>query len=148
MRFEIHGRGVACSSGVISQHAVQLDNMACTCKRWDLSGLPCGHAIAAIYSKGWSTNDFVDEHYTQKKYLMAYEPMINPIAGVDEWELINRPIAPPRFRRLIGRPKMSRNKQPGEEPPQPETTKLPKSYYSQIKCERCGLKGHNQKDMC
>ncbi|XP_062010481.1 uncharacterized protein LOC133726851 [Rosa rugosa] len=30
MRFEIQGRGVACQSGVVSQHSVQLDTMSCT----------------------------------------------------------------------------------------------------------------------
>lgn len=64
MRFEIHGRGVACESGVISQHVVHLDKRSCSCRRWDLCGIPCAHAIAAIYSKGWSPEDFVDEYYT------------------------------------------------------------------------------------
>ncbi|KAL6213925.1 hypothetical protein ACLB2K_013364 [Fragaria x ananassa] len=60
MRFEIHGRGVACASGVVSQHSVQLDMRTCTCKRWNLSVIPCAYAIAAIYSKGWFPDNFVD----------------------------------------------------------------------------------------
>ncbi|KAL6189552.1 hypothetical protein ACLB2K_040939 [Fragaria x ananassa] len=48
-RFELEGRGVACESGVIAQHSVKLDTMSCSCRRWDLCRLPCGHAIAAIY---------------------------------------------------------------------------------------------------
>ncbi|KAL6179646.1 hypothetical protein ACLB2K_046318 [Fragaria x ananassa] len=65
MRFEIHGRGVACATGVVSQHSVQLDMRTCTCRRWNLSGIPCAHAIAAIYSKGWSPDNFVDACYTR-----------------------------------------------------------------------------------
>ncbi|XP_062011844.1 uncharacterized protein LOC133728443 [Rosa rugosa] len=144
-RFEIQGRGVACESGVVGQHCVQLDARSCTCRRWDLSGLPCAHAIAAIYSKGWSPDEFVAEWYTQQKYLEAYEVVLNPIAGVAEWERIERPVAPPLYRRQPGRPKTKRTKEPGEEPPLAGTEVLPKSYYSQIKCGRCGNRGHNKR---
>ncbi|XP_062021132.1 uncharacterized protein LOC133737627 [Rosa rugosa] len=40
---------------------------------------------------------------------------------------------------------MSRNKEPGEDPPPAGTTKLPKSYYSQITCTLCKVKGHNRR---
>ncbi|XP_061999565.1 uncharacterized protein LOC133716951 [Rosa rugosa] len=112
MRFEIQGRGVGCQSGALAQHSVQLDNHSCTCRRWDLSGLPCGHAIAAIYSKGQSPDEFVHDNYTQEKYMKAYDPVINPLLECEE------------------------------EPPA-GTEKLPRSYYSQVKCGRCHKKGHN-----
>ncbi|XP_040372479.1 uncharacterized protein LOC112192744 [Rosa chinensis] len=143
MRFEIQGRGVGCASGVITQHSVQLDKKSCSCRRWDVSGLPCGHAIAAIYSKGWSPDEFVDDHYRMEKYLEAYEQVINPIAGISEWEIIHRPIAAPLYRAQPGRPKLKRNKEPGEEPPAAGTEKLSRSFYSQVKCGRCHKKGHN-----
>ncbi|XP_062014682.1 uncharacterized protein LOC133731289 [Rosa rugosa] len=111
-RFKLQGRGVGCQSGVIAQHSVQLDTKKCTCRRWDLCGIPCGHAIAAIYSKGWNVDDFVSDWYTQKKFMEAYEVMLHPIAGVAEWEHFERPIAPPLYRRLPGRPKTKRTKEP------------------------------------
>ncbi|XP_061993448.1 uncharacterized protein LOC133711328 [Rosa rugosa] len=144
-RFDLQGRGVACESGVISQHFVQLDMKSCTCRRWDLSALPCGHVIAALYSKGWSPDDFVSEWYTKKKYLEAYEVVINPIAGVAEWEKKDRSIAPPLYRRQPGRPKSKRTKEPGEEPLLAGVERLPKSYYSQITCGTCHQKGHNKR---
>ncbi|KAM5573827.1 hypothetical protein ABKV19_013389, partial [Rosa sericea] len=143
MRFEIHGRGVGCASSVSSQHSVRLDTKSCTCRRWDVSGLPCGHAIAAIYSKGRSPDEFVDEHYRMEKYLKAYEPVINPIAGVNEWEIIHRPIAAPLYRAQPGRPKTKRNKEPGEKPLAAGSEKLPRSFYSQVKCGGCHKKSHN-----
>ncbi|XP_040364527.1 uncharacterized protein LOC121050041 [Rosa chinensis] len=113
----VRGRGVGCASGVITQHSVQLDKKSGSFRRWDVSGIPCGHAIAAIYSKGWSPDEFVDDHYRMEKYFKAYELVINPIAGVSEWEIIHRPIAAPLYRAQPGRPKLKRNKEPGEEPP-------------------------------
>lgn len=74
---------MAFSSSVISQHVVHLDTKL-QLKEVALCGVSCSHAIAVIFSKGWSPKDFVDECYTQKKYIMAYKPMINPIADVSE----------------------------------------------------------------
>ncbi|XP_062025578.1 uncharacterized protein LOC133741880 [Rosa rugosa] len=144
-RFELHGRGVGCQTGVIAQHSVQLDLQSCTCRRWDLSGIPCGHAIAAIYSKGWSPEDFVSEWYTEKKFMEAYEVMLQPIAGAAEWEVIERPITPPLHQRQPGRPRTKRTKEPGEEPPAPGIEKLPRSHYTQVECGICGKKGHNKR---
>ncbi|KAK9929631.1 hypothetical protein M0R45_026724 [Rubus argutus] len=75
--------------------------------------------------------------------MAAYEPAINPIPGVDEWEVVDMPIMPPRYTRGPGRPKMSRNKEPGEMLPAAGTTKLPKTYYTRINCGKCGQTGHN-----
>lgn len=94
--------------GLNSLHDVDLAQRTCTCRRWDLCGLPCPHAIAAIFSKGYEPYQFVDEAYLQMKYMLAYEPPINPIPGVDEWEVVERLIAPPNYTRGPGRPKMSR----------------------------------------
>lgn len=113
-RFEIQGRGVASASGVVAAHSVALDLKSCTCKRWDISGLPCGHAISAIYYKGKTPDEYVDEYYSKEKYMKAYEPIMYPITGVEEWDKITRPIAPPLYRRQPGRPKMARNKEAGE----------------------------------
>lgn len=113
-RFEIHGRGAQCISGVTSVHSVALDLKSCTCRRWDVSGIPCGHAVCAIFTIGKSPDEFVDDYYTKDAYMRAYEPIMFPIAGVKEWEKIHRPIAPPLYRRQPGRPPMLRNLSQGE----------------------------------
>ncbi|XP_061993480.1 uncharacterized protein LOC133711365 [Rosa rugosa] len=143
--FEIQGRGVACASGLVAAHSVSLDARTCTCKRWDISGVPCGHAVAAIHSKGMRPDDFVHEYFTMDTYMKAYEPILFPIAGVAEWDKIHRPIPPPLYRRQPGRPKMSRNKEPGEVAPPTGAEKLPKVYYQQIACGIRKKKGHNRR---
>ncbi|XP_050370617.1 uncharacterized protein LOC126788652 [Argentina anserina] len=145
-RFEIHGRGAQCISGVTSVHYVALDLKRCTCRRWDISGLPCGHAVCAIFSIKKSHADFVDDYYTKDTYMKAYDPIMYPIAGVEEWEKIHRPIAPILYRRQPGRPpKMARNLSAGEVEPPAGANKFPKVYYSQITCKMCGKKGHNSR---
>ncbi|XP_040368098.1 uncharacterized protein LOC112180897 [Rosa chinensis] len=152
-RFQIQGRGVSCQSGVISTHDVDLNKRNCTCRRWNISGLPCPHAICAIFSKGLKPEDFVDVAYSQKKYMLAYGPAINPILGVEEWDVIEKPILSLQYTRGPGRPKFSRNKEPDEQRlPPPGTTKppsgtekLPRAYYQGITCGRCHKKGHNSR---
>ncbi|XP_040361818.1 uncharacterized protein LOC121049219 [Rosa chinensis] len=45
-----------------SKHAVDLRLHTCTCRRWQLSGIPCGHAICAIRSKKAEPALFCDDY--------------------------------------------------------------------------------------
>lgn len=49
-------------SGFVNTYKVNLKQRHCSCRRWDLTGIPCNHAIAAIRSKGGVPEDYVD-HY-------------------------------------------------------------------------------------
>lgn len=91
-----------------NQWAVDLTAKTCTCRRWDLSGIPCQHAIAAIYAKEHDPTDYVDDWYSQTKYIDAYEPIIHPIAGEDHWPHKEAPMEPPPYKRQPGRPKKVR----------------------------------------
>ena len=93
---------------------VNLDKMECTCRRWDISGLPCHHAMCAIYSKGETPDSYVNPYFSKDTYMAAYNVTIEPIAGQTEWEDIDRPLEPPKFKRRPGRPKKNdRRKDPG-----------------------------------
>lgn len=128
-----------------SKHAVDLEAHTCTCRRWQLSGIPCVHAICAIFAKKQDPALYVDEMLSQTKYTDAYSPIINPIAGENDWEQIDYPIAPPPYKRQAGRPKMKRIKEVGEKmaPPAPNTAKMSRSQYVKMTCTTCGKKGHN-----
>nr|GMD99031.1 Zinc knuckle family protein [Ipomoea batatas] len=47
--------------------------------RWDLTGIPCSHAIAAIRKKGDLPELYVHQCYSVEQYLRAYGPAILPI---------------------------------------------------------------------
>jgi len=40
------------------------DEKTCSCRRWDLTGIPCNHAIAAIWIKKDEPEIYVHECYT------------------------------------------------------------------------------------
>jgi len=103
---------------------VKLSEMTCSCKWWQLHGLPCAHAMAVIECEKLSVYDYVYPCYkatTQKViYLNAIHPMETHDSGVvddntglvvggDELnEDFNRRILPPKNSRPLGRPKKRR----------------------------------------
>lgn len=77
-------------------------------------------------------------------YLAAYSPIIHPIAGKDDWDVVD-PITPPPYKKQVGRPKTKRVKEPGEnkQPPAPNTTRMPKPGVG-MTCQICKKQGHNR----
>ncbi|XP_062006008.1 uncharacterized protein LOC133723208 [Rosa rugosa] len=114
-----------------NKHAVDLGMHTCTCRRWQLSGIPCVHATCAIFAKKLEPSLFVDNYLLPSTYLDAYNPIIYPIAGDDDWELVDYPIAPPPYKKQAGRPKMKRIKEPGEgkASPAPDASKMSRNLY-------------------
>ncbi|KAL6194495.1 hypothetical protein ACLB2K_035579 [Fragaria x ananassa] len=129
-----------------SKHAVDLGLHTCTCKRWQISGIPCVHAICAIRFKKQKASLYCDDYLMPNMYKEAYTPIIYPIAGEDDWDQVDYPIAPPPYKKQAGRPKMKRHKEPGENnttPPAPKEEKLSKKGIK-MSCKICGQQGHNK----
>ena len=119
-------------------HAVNLELETCGCRKWDLSGIPCNHAISAINKAKRFPEDFVSKFFKKPYYLAAYEPMIYPVPGEHDWTKTPGPdIEPPAFKVKKGRRKEKRIK--GKfEVPKPKST----SRMGTITCSNCGLQGH------
>ncbi|WVZ57546.1 hypothetical protein U9M48_007918 [Paspalum notatum var. saurae] len=50
------------------RHSVDLDNRTCTCNKWQITGLPCTHALSFINSlRNRSVEDYVDDYYSVAK---------------------------------------------------------------------------------
>ncbi|XP_074296575.1 uncharacterized protein LOC141626881 [Silene latifolia] len=132
--YEVEYKGDTCT--------VKLDKNACSCYLWDLTGIPCTHAMACIMKQRHVPEDYVDEAYTRDKYILAYTPAINPMPGVRHWEKTSHPQPlPPAYRKMPGRPSSKkRRKEPGE-----GENKFVKRAKKNNKCSRCGALGHNVK---
>ncbi|VVA41710.1 PREDICTED: transposon, partial [Prunus dulcis] len=139
------------------EFVVDLRARTCSCRRWDLCGIPCGHAISAIFQRDESPIDYVDECYKPATYMKSYGPMIYPIPSMDQWAKSGHPpIHPPTVRVQPGRPKKTRSKEPAEivVPPPPPPHPMPPNYvqprdklrrlFIKITCRRCGQSGHNR----
>ena len=62
------------------RHIVDLNAWTCTCRRWQVTGLPCFHALAFITSLPNSRiADFVHPYYHVEKFKLAYVGVVPPL---------------------------------------------------------------------
>lgn len=114
---------------------VVLDEKKCTCRVWQVRGLPCVHAaafIAFIRDNTW--DKYVDPYFTIQKFKEAYALEIAPLPTMDQWvqRESGEKIFPPVIKRPIGRPRKNRIVSHDE-------SKRKK------RCPRCHQTGHHEK---
>lgn len=117
----------------------------CSCRRWQIYGIPCAHAVAALLSCGEDPRLYAHECFSIMKYRETYSQPIFSIPDRSQWNLpfsfaqgagskAYAVLRPPKIRRPPGRPKMKILKI--------ESLKRPKRI---VQCGRCHLLGHSQK---
>ncbi|XP_010667686.1 uncharacterized protein LOC104884698 [Beta vulgaris subsp. vulgaris] len=105
---------------------VDLESKTCTCRKWDMLGIPCRHAIACIYFVHKEAEDFVHDSYKREVYLRAYVGSIPPVEGEKHWPRIESNISPPPIKIGPGRPRLNRRNDPFEDPKKPGVVPPPK----------------------
>jgi hypothetical protein len=90
---------------------VDIDKKTCTCRLWQISGMPCRHAIASMASWGLQPEEFVHNWLKMPAFKAAYEEFIRPCRSQHFWTTTEfvAPI-PPLIKRKAGRPKKTRRK--------------------------------------
>ncbi|XP_022032766.1 uncharacterized protein LOC110933872 [Helianthus annuus] len=100
------------------QRVVSLDERTCSCRRWDLTGIPCRHAVACIWDMGLhGRGDGVPEKWVHPVYWLetwkeVYKHTVEPVNGSDLWPKSACPttLIPPKYHAQVGRPKKKRKK--------------------------------------
>nr|GEV32353.1 hypothetical protein [Tanacetum cinerariifolium] len=114
---------------------VELCNGTCTCRKWKVSGLPCGHVLAICRVIG-----LTDCHRLAKGWFMrialkgTYQELVYPVGEVSSWLI-------PNYLPVVKPPHM--DKQPSG---RPKSTKCIRSQGEEpvtVRCGRCGARGHN-----
>ncbi|KAH1132038.1 hypothetical protein J1N35_003416 [Gossypium stocksii] len=102
---------VECGSG--NQHVVDLVQNSCSCRNWDLTGIPCIHALAVIHVKDEFPENYVQTWYTKQTQQQIYSNFVSPVRGPKQWAYVSNmlPIVPPLLRRPPGRPTKVRRKE-------------------------------------
>ena len=118
---------------------VNITTRKCMCRMWELSGIPCIHAVAAYAHLGRNPEEGVHEWYSQERWFQAYQFSIRPVYGSIMWKRTRDPLLlPPLIRRMPGRPKKKRFIAPSENNSQV-------SRRGRIMtCTNCQQKGHNK----
>src|SRR4051812_13704299 len=90
--------------------SVNLKDHECSCRKWQLTSLPCVHFIYALKSRNLNINEYISDFYKKSRYQVVYQPIIYSINGINLWIKIEYPnMQPPKFRKMTGRPKKRRN---------------------------------------
>lgn len=115
------------------RRVVKLSESKCDCCEWDISGIPCKHACAAILWKRDSVEKYCHAYFSKDAYIKQHQGVIHAVSDERYWPLDTCiPLSPPILKRHVGRPKTMRAKEPGES-------------TSQRRCKMCGEVGHLQK---
>ncbi|XP_078436600.1 uncharacterized protein LOC144707369 [Wolffia australiana] len=126
-----------------SRFVVDLLRRTCSCRYWEIRGIPCPHAITCIH---WIKEDpviFVSEWLKKDVYQLAYSYGIPPMNGQNLWsEADGSYVFPPLVRKQPGRPKLKRRIDVSEK--EPMVQRLSKKGVH-MKCSLCHQVGHNRK---
>lgn len=95
---------------------MDLVNRTCSCKKWQLSGIPCVHVVSFVAAHGGDLEAYVDECYHISTYLKVYELVVNPISGLSIWpRCLKIPPLPPKKMKLPSSPKKVRKREVDED---------------------------------
>ncbi|KAL5543040.1 hypothetical protein UlMin_010750 [Ulmus minor] len=125
------------------QLVVNLSDGCCSCRQFQLSGIPCGHALACIYSKNLNVYDYVDSFYKKESYEKTYGPIIYPMPHPDRWPNVRQNvILPPLFKQMPRRPKKERRREASEPPAANESRTKARRFNMVMHCQNCKQLGH------
>ncbi|PWA81478.1 hypothetical protein CTI12_AA173100 [Artemisia annua] len=120
-------------------YGVNIHIKKCMSRMWELSGIPCIHAVAAYAHLGRNPEEGVHEWYSQERWFQAYQFSIRPVYGSKMWKRTrDPPLLPPLMRRMPGRLKKNRIIAPSE-----NNTQVSRRGRV-MTCTNCQEKGHNK----
>ncbi|XP_057793143.1 uncharacterized protein LOC131009751 [Salvia miltiorrhiza] len=97
---------------------VSLPERTCSCRVWELTGIPCIHAISAVHFMKKDPANYVHKYLTTETYLKAYSYPLEPINGERQWpKAVGYPVQPPEVKVMPGRPKKNRRRDKDEKDP-------------------------------
>lgn len=120
-------------------HIVNIGSRSCSCRDWQIYGIPCSHAVAALISCKKDFYNYAEECFTVASYMKAYSCAINPLPDRSEWSKKFQfhtgdeggIVRPPNFRRPPGRPDKKRFCM----------EELNREKHT-VRCSRCNQTGH------
>ena len=110
----------------------------CDCRRWQLTGIPCCHAISCLRHERITPEYVLPSCYSLESYNSVYAYNIWPCKDKSEWEKMDAPqVLPPVYEKKAGRPPKARKKQAHGRPPKTRHGVI-------IHCIHCSEAGHNK----
>lgn len=108
-----------------------------------MTGIPCLHACAVIHFLKQNVDDYVHEYFSLSKYKVAYGYGLPALNGEKLWPVAEGyPVVPPPVKKMPGRPKKVRRRDPFEKDPA-RPNRMRKICV--MTCQKCFQEGHNSK---
>nr|XP_017221405.1 PREDICTED: uncharacterized protein LOC108198146 [Daucus carota subsp. sativus] len=129
-----------------SSVCVSLKNRTCSCRIWDLTGVPCSHVVTAIQESRQNPIDYVAKWFTKETYMRCYSYTLEALKGEEFWDDVEGDVVLPPLivKKLRGRPKKLRRRE-GWEGSVSSGKKLRMAYTGRVMhCGICREKGHNR----
>lgn len=124
---------------------VDNNDRTCTCRKWQLTRLPCCHAILAIYYNQDRPKNHVDECCRVTTILETYKHILYPTQGKNCWPRSDQfpmnPLKP--IHKHKGKRTMFRRREPGEKVGFNKGKSSRKDL--KITCNICGATSHNMR---
>ncbi|XP_050210040.1 uncharacterized protein LOC126660525 [Mercurialis annua] len=91
------------------KHTVLLNRKACTCRAWELTGIPCAHAMTAMRHLKLDPKAHISLYYHKSKYVAAYQFSMQPVPGKIFFKIHEfKSMDPPPVTNRPGRPRKKR----------------------------------------
>lgn len=134
------------------QCVVDISQQSCACRRWEITGIPCKHVVAALWDmalngqEGGVPESYVHSVYRLDTWKKVYAFKINPINGRSMWPKSDVPttLLPPKHHTPIGRPRKMRKRAYDENDSMVAGGKLSRRMKT-VTCAKCKGVGHNSR---
>ena len=123
---------------------VDIKEHSCTCRAWEMSGIPCKHACAVIAFNGQNVVDFVDDQFKLPTQYLIYSSFFRGIETHD----MPKDDVDGVVRVVLGNEYFSLNPPCSKRPPgRPRKKRIQSQFQdkSTVYCSHCNLAGHNRK---
>ncbi|RYR20645.1 uncharacterized protein [Arachis hypogaea] len=127
----------------LDKYVVDLATGECSCRTWQMSGIPCPHVISCITFKGLNLESYVAYCYKKEAYIKCYQEVIHPVNGPELWERTQYDdVIPPPYRRPSHRPVKKRKRGAADEDNRSQTHLSRRGEFQ--RCSNCGGVGHKK----
>ncbi|XBI51600.1 hypothetical protein VPH35_034088 [Triticum aestivum] len=120
---------------------VDLNQMTCSCRYWQLSGILCAHVVSAVHQHTNQLHGYVASCYSVEAFKRTYAHCLQPVEGPQGWPESDepKPLAP-GYVKMPGKPWKERKREGTEKP---KATKVSR-VGTVIRCRKCKCTGHNK----
>lgn len=74
---------------ITRRHTIDLVNHSCSCRKWQVTGIPCNQALGWICAnRGIKIEDYVHEYYSVHKLRAAYAVRVEPMTDRSQWHVV------------------------------------------------------------